>query len=212
MSSLGACLIRRRRRALCLLVTTAGLLCPAAGARPLFARDALAEGCAVVAGEDRVSQTSPHPGKGAPSEALRPPQERELEELGGVLKALASAETSGATLAALGKGQPFSLERFGVLVADVRSVVVQLNARELRGVVLRTNKLDAETRQWIEQSVQVMEGCGTARFENRGGPVVFEQVVALVGKHRGHLEPLVFPSQEPQPSVAQQPIGPKAAP
>jgi len=131
--------------------------------------------------------------------ALRPPDEKELEALASVLEALASPDKSTAALTALGQGRPFSLERFGVLVADVRSVVVQLHARELRARLVRGKELDAETREQLDRDLKVMEGCAPGRFQSRGGSVVFDLVVTLVGKHRARLEPQLF--QAPAPPV-----------
>ena len=45
-----------------------------------------------------------------------------------------------------------------------------------------------------------MEGCATSRFESRGGAPVYEQVRAIVGRHRGQLEPYLFQDHEPQGS------------
>jgi hypothetical protein len=142
-------------------------------------------------------------------EALKAPQDKELEELGGVLKSLANPETAAAAVADLGAGRPFSLERFGVLVADARSIVVQLHARELRTRLGRSRELDAQSRQWIDQRVRVMQECAPGRFENRGGPVVFGQVAALVEKHRAKLEPFLFqaPAAPTAPAPARQDQG-----
>ena len=127
-----------------------------------------------------------------------------MDELAGVLKALAKSDTSGAALAALAQGRPFSLERLGVLVADARSIVIQLSARELRGRLAQSKELSAEARQWIDQSVRVMEECGPARFENRGGSIAFEQAAAMFAKRRSQLEPFLFqavPPAGPPPPV-----------
>jgi hypothetical protein len=164
--------------------------------------------------EQRPAQRPPveQPSGGAPkapSDALRAPQEKELTDLGGVLKAMASAETAPATLAALRAGKPFSFERFGVLVADVRSIVVLLDARELRARLSKNKEVNAETRPGIDQSVGVMEGCAPGRFENRGGPTVFEQVTALVQKHRSQLEPFLFQSVAPQDATPAIPPNPR---
>ncbi len=139
-------------------------------------------------------------------DALRPPQEEELKQLGGVLRGLAQASTAQLTMAALGKGQPFTLERFGVLIADVRSIVIMSNAQALREQAARSTKVDPETRLWIEQRVQVLETCAPARFQARGGPVVLTLVTALVAKYQSQLEPFIF--QSPEPAVpAPQPRG-----
>ncbi len=154
-----------------------------------------------------VEQPAGGPPK-APPDALRAPEEKELTDLGGVLKAMASAETAPATLAALRAGKPFSFERFGVLVADVRSIVVLLDARELRARLSKNKELNADTRPGLDQNVGVMEGCAPGRFENRGGPIVFEQVTALVQKHRSQLEPFLFQSVAPQDATPATPPNP----
>lgn len=200
-------------RLLLVAVAAHGVLAAVAGAAPSFSNGA-AEGCTVLLDQAQSSpQQRPEQGREQPpsvgppsvsptkkvaSEALKAPQDAELEELGDVLKALADVGTAPAALADLGAGRPFSLERFGVLVADVRSIVVQLHSRELRTRLGRSRELNAETRQWIDQRVRVMEECAPGRFENRGGPVVFEQVAALVGKHRALLEPFLFQTATPQ--------------
>jgi hypothetical protein len=145
-----------------------------------------------------IEQPPARPPAKVATEALRAPQEKELTELAGVLKAIANVETAPAVLEGLRAGKPFSLERFGVLVADVRSIVVLLDARELRKRLDGRTEVSAETRQGIDQSVRVMEGCAPGRFENRGGPIVVEQVTALVQKHRGQLVPFLFQSATQQ--------------
>ena len=148
-----------------------------------------------------VEQAPANPPKTLPSEALRPPQDGELTDLGGVLKAMANADTAPATLAGLQAGKPFSLERYVVLVADVRSIVVLLDARELRARLNASKDVNAETRAAINQNVSVIEGCAPSRFENRGGSAVFEQVTALVQKHRAQLQPFAFQAATPQDSA-----------
>ena len=144
--------------------------------------------------EQRVPE-SKLPSEGKSPDALRPPQEEELQDLAALLKSLSKAETSGPAIAALGEGRPFSVERFGVLVADARSILVQQHARELRVRLERSGKVDASTRAWIDANVGVMEGCAPGRFENRGGPTVFQPVAAIVVKLRGELEPYLFQAQ-----------------
>lgn len=157
--------------------------------------------------EQKVPESKP-PVEGQSKDPLRPPQEKELRDLAAVLKSIARAETSGPAIAALGEGRPFSVERFGVLVADVRSILVQQHARELRVRLERSGKVDAPTRAWIDANVGVMEGCAPGRFENRGGPTVFHPVAALVVKHRAELEPYLFEAQAPPTT----PIAPAAPP
>jgi len=145
-----------------------------------------------------VEQPPANQTKTLPSEVLRPPQEKELTDLGGVLKAIANPETAPATLASLQAGKPFSLERYVVLVADVRSIVVLLDARDLRARLNASKDVNAETKAAINQNISVIEGCAPGRFENRGGAPVFEQVTALVQKHRAQLQPLAFQAAAPR--------------
>jgi hypothetical protein len=117
-----------------------------------------------------------------------------------VLKALANPATLGTAAAALSNGRPFTMERFGVLVADARSIVLLLNAQELRGRLDKSKDLNAETRQWIDQDIRVIDACGSERFANRGGRPVLERTVAMVGKHRNELQALLFQSSQLQTS------------
>jgi hypothetical protein len=184
-----------------------------AGAQVAPVRDPLASFCVVLGDaleqkpvEPSPASNEPRPPKGpAAPEVLQPPREHEIEELGRVLKALAGTKTSGPALAALGEGRPFTVERFAVLLADARSIVTQLHARELLAHFGESKDLAAETRQWIERTARTAEDCASSRFENRGGAPVHAQVLAVVGKHRGQLETLLFEgaqSQAPEPPPA----------
>jgi hypothetical protein len=145
------------------------------------------------------AQQLPPPEKPRPPEVARPPQEQEIKELGSVLSALASAETSGPALKALAEGRPFSLERFAAVLGDVRSIVTHLHARALLDRLGEAKGVEAETRRWIEHNARVMEDCAPSRFESRGGLATYRQVLAAVSKHRSQLEPFLF--QEAQPPV-----------
>jgi hypothetical protein len=125
-------------------------------------------------------------------ELLRPPQEQELKQLGGVIKALATPEKSASTLVALGEGRPFTLDRYLVLLGDVRSILIYIQAGELRGRLDKNDSIKGDTRAWIEPGLQIMETCAPARFVNRGGNESFQRLVEVMRKWRTELQPLVF--------------------
>lgn len=187
-----------RSRAVRLILAIVGLGCLVAEAQPALASEALAGSCVVV--QEKPQTPAQQPSEPIRSEALQPPREQEIKDLAGVLRALASAETSAPALAALGEGRPFPLGRFALLLDDVRTVVAQVHARELLDRVSQSKGLEVETVRWIENHARVMEGCASARFETRGGAPVYEQVRAIVGRHRGQLEPYLFQDHEQQGS------------
>jgi len=176
---------------------------PSSGCLIAFNNPPATQQTAPVARTGEMPPAKQHDKAAAVLDALRPPQDEELQQLGGVLQGLAHAGTAQATMAALGKGQPFTMERFGVLLADARSIVIRSNAQALREQAARSTKVDPETRRWIEQRVQVLETCAPARFQGRGGPAVLKQVTALVAKHQSQLEPFLFQSPEQVLPVSQ---------
>jgi hypothetical protein len=157
-------------------------------------------------------QPSHETARSSPAELLLPPQEQELRELSGVLKALANPDTSASTLAALNGGQPFSLNRFAVLMGDVRAIEIHLQAQELRSRLEKADRMSSETRTWIEPRLAVMENCASARFAERGGSQTYQDAVSLVQKWRHDLQPFVFQaSSVPQrgPATPSKTTGPQ---
>jgi hypothetical protein len=144
-------------------------------------------------------------------ESLRPPQEQEFQQLSGVLKALANPKTSGGTLVALGKGRPFSLDRYSVLVGDVRSILIYLQAHELRARLEKSDAIKGEARSWIEPRLEIMETCAPARLADRGSPELFQRSVQLVSKWRRDLQPLVFRTV-PSPKIVSRQSALRAPP
>jgi hypothetical protein len=150
--------------------------------------------------DDQPSQTRPQArATPAPTSAgdedratlIAPPRERELRALSGVLTALADANSSAVTLAALALGRPFSARRFAVLVADARSTIAYIHAQELLEE-LEGGKGPPEARQAFEASLRGLIGCVPLRFEGRGGGAAFRETLTLVGRHRHSLEAVVF--------------------
>jgi hypothetical protein len=189
-----------------------GVLASAALAQSLPVQDPSTVGC-VIALADGDSPTSRaaedrtlSPGGGTPeaavlADALRPPREAEVDQLGAVLEALAKAESAANALAGLAKGQPFSVARFGVLLADVRSIVVRVHAQELRDQLNQSPKIGPENRKWVLERINRMESCAAARFQTRGGSAALDQAAAFVARKQSQLEPLLFPT----PDAATQP-------
>jgi hypothetical protein len=127
-----------------------------------------------------------------PAELLLPPQEQELRQLGGVLKSLGHPDSSAGTLVALDRGQPFSLNRFAVLMGDVRAILIYLQAQELRSRLEKADQISSDTRTWIEPKLAIMESCAPARFAGRGGSKTYQDAVSLVQKWRQDLQPFAF--------------------
>jgi hypothetical protein len=152
---------------------------------------------------ERDATQTPRPAP-EPAEAT-PPREREVEELVGLLKALADPKGSEAALVAMAKGQPFSLTRYALVLADVRSVVTQIHSTELLAETERAKDMGSETRTWIEHTAKAIDACSKSRFATRGGAAAYERTRAAVTKYRSQLEPLLFqavaqvPGAQPAP-------------
>ncbi len=143
------------------------------------------------------------------SEVLLPPKDPEFKQLRDVFKALAQPGKSPSIFASLDKGQPFSLNRFAVLTGDVRSILIYLEAQELRTQLGKGDRVSAGTRAWIEPKLAIMETCAPARFSGRGDLKAFQNTVSLVKKWRLELLPFVFQvAPEPKSAPSQNTVVP----
>jgi len=160
-----------------------------------------------IVAQSQTREPSRETARSSPAELLRPPQEEELKQFIGVLKALANPDTSASTLAALNGGRPLSLNRFAVLMGDVRAIEIHLQAQELRSRLEKSDRVSAETRAWIEPKLAVMETCAPARFAERGGSKAYQDAVSLVQKWRHDLQPWLFQAPSTPQAGAAAPRG-----
>jgi len=174
-----------------------GLLAVLAWASALGA--APSGGCAVVEATEQAPRSEAPSSAQAQREAmqlspeqLRPPEEREVAQLGRVLKGLADAKTSAGTLAALNEGRPFGLARLTILIGDARSLMAEVHARELRAQLPASARLKPEVRRRLEAGLTMVEACAPRRFLDRGGDAAYRRSFTLVKKYRAQLEPHVF--------------------
>ncbi len=140
--------------------------------------------------EQRPQPPTLSPGK--PGAHIPPPTDREVRDLAVVLGAISESRKSPAVLAALARGEPFSFERFAVLVGDTRSILAGIHASELLGEIGDAPNLPPDTKAWFEGQLGHMIECPVMRFRGRGDASAFERTRELVLKYRRLLDPLIF--------------------
>jgi hypothetical protein len=157
--------------------------------------------CVVL--DDEVPEQRGRGGRPLPDQVRPAPTERELREIIQVLRR-PDAEAPARILSNERLPSP-TIERMGVLVGDVRAIMVAADARESLKRIENAAGVPPRIREWLKRQVSAIQTCVEGRFVDRGGEPVLRKTEDLVEKLRDELGPAVFRALRrplPPPKVA----------